>query len=126
MQNFANKGEETHLIYYVFDILWLDGKDLTHLTLLERKLMLQSVIPEDDAVIKYSDHVEEKGTAFFELAIQKGLEGIMAKKSDSTYTKNSRTKSWLKIKNNKQLEAIICGFTEGRKKPQAFWCFGAG
>lgn len=120
LQNFANKGEETRLIYYVFDILWLDGKDLTHLTLLERKLILHSVMPEDDAVIKYSDHVEEKGTAFFELAIQKGLEGIMAKKSDSTYTKNFRTRLWLKIKNNKRIEAIICGFTKGRKSRRHF------
>lgn len=120
LQNFANKGEATHLIYYVFDILWLDGKDLTHLTLLERKSILQSIMPEDDTVIKYSDHVEEKGTAFFELAIQRGLEGIMAKKSDSTYTTNFRTRSWLKIKNTKRLEAIICGFTEGRKSRRHF------
>ncbi len=120
LQNFANKGESTHLIYYVFDIIWLDGKDLTNLTLLERKNILQSLMPEDDSVIKYSDHIEEKGTAFFELATQRGLEGIMAKKSDSTYTKNFRTKLWLKIKNNKRLEAIICGFTQGRKSRKHF------
>ncbi len=120
LQNFATHGEATHLEYYVFDILWLDGKDLTELTLLERKYILHSIMPADEDVIKFSDHIEGKGKAFFKLATEKGLEGIMAKKSDSTYTKNFRTKLWLKIKNNKRLEAIICGFTEGRKSRKHF------
>jgi bifunctional non-homologous end joining protein LigD len=120
LQNFATKGESIHLEYYVFDILWLDGKDLTGLTLLERKGILESILPEDDSVIKFSDHIEEKGKELFELATQRGLEGIMAKKSDSTYTTNFRSKLWLKIKNNKRLEAIICGFTEGRKSRKHF------
>jgi len=120
LQNFANKGSAVHLQYYVFDVIWLDGKDLTNLTLLERKNILQSILPGDDSIIKYSDHVEEKGKAFFKLATDRGLEGIMAKKSDSTYVKNFRTKLWLKIKNNKRLEAIICGFTEGRKSRKHF------
>ena len=120
LQNFGNKGESLYLQYYVFDIIWLDGKDLTDLTLLERKKILQSIIPEDDNIIKYSDHVVATGNDFFKLAIDRGLEGIMAKKSDSTYVKNFRTKLWLKIKNNKRLEAIICGFTEGRKSRKHF------
>jgi bifunctional non-homologous end joining protein LigD len=120
LQNFATRGEKTHLVYYLFDILWLDGKDLTNLTLLERKTILQNIVPEDDSVIKYSDHIEEKGIAFFKLGTDKGLEGIMAKKADSTYTPDFRTKLWLKIKNNKRLEAIICGFTEGRKSRKHF------
>ncbi len=120
LQNFATRGEATRLEYYVFDILWLDGKDLTDLTLLERKAILQSILPEDDVVIKYSDHIEEKGKEFFKLATNRGLEGIMAKKSDSTYTKNFRTKLWLKIKNSKSLEAVICGFTQGRKSRKHF------
>ncbi len=120
LQNFATKGEDSRLEYYVFDILWLDGKDLTALTLLERKHILKNILPATEDVIKFSDHIEEKGKAFFKLATDKGLEGIMAKKSDSTYTKNFRTKSWLKIKNNKKFEAIICGFTEGRKSRKHF------
>jgi bifunctional non-homologous end joining protein LigD len=120
LQNFATRGEATHLEYYVFDILWLDGKDLTTLPLLERKFILHSIMPANEDVIKFSDHIEAKGKAFFKLATDKGLEGIMAKKSDSIYTKNFRTKLWLKIKNNKRLEAIICGFTEGRKSRKHF------
>jgi bifunctional non-homologous end joining protein LigD len=120
LQNFGNKGDSLYLQYYVFDIIWLDGKDLTSLTLLERKKILQAILPADDSIIKYSDHIEEKGKDFFKLATDRGLEGIMAKKSDSTYVKNFRTKLWLKIKNNKRLEAIICGFTEGRKSRKHF------
>lgn len=120
LQNFATHGKATRLEYYVFDILWLSGKDLTQLTLLERKTILQNIMPADDAIIKYSDHIKEKGKAFFKLATDRGLEGVMAKKSDSTYTKNFRTKLWLKIKNNKRLEAIICGFTQGRKSRKHF------
>jgi bifunctional non-homologous end joining protein LigD len=120
LQNFARDGKAAHLIYYVFDVIWLDGKSLTDLTLIERKTILQSIMPEDDSVIKFSDHIEENGHEFFNLAIDRGLEGIMAKKSDSKYTTNFRTKLWLKIKNNKRLEAIICGFTEGRKSRKHF------
>jgi bifunctional non-homologous end joining protein LigD len=93
LQNFANKGDAVHLQYYVFDIIWLDGKDLTKLMLLERKKILLGIIPGDDSIIKYSDHVEEKGKAFFKLATDRGLEGIMAKKSDSTYVKKFSDKA---------------------------------
>ena len=56
-----------HLVYYVFDLLWLDGYDLTILPLIERKKILRQIIPENN-VIRYSDHVERNGKAFFEIA----------------------------------------------------------
>jgi bifunctional non-homologous end joining protein LigD len=118
LQAFQKTGEGT-LIYYVFDILWLDGKDLRELPLLERKEILQQIMPENEA-IRYSDHVEEKGTEFFKLAEEEGLEGIMAKRSDSTYLANNRSSSWLKIKTSMRQEAIICGFTKGRGSRKYF------
>ncbi|HXL55162.1 MAG TPA: DNA ligase D, partial [Chitinophagaceae bacterium] len=114
LQGFAKSGKKANLQYYVFDILWYDGKDYTQLSLIERKTILQSIIPEDQTTIKYSDHITGEGKAFFEAAINKGLEGVMAKRADSVYAVNYRTKSWLKIKNNQQTEAIICGFTKPR------------
>jgi bifunctional non-homologous end joining protein LigD len=120
LQNYANNGTAAHLEYHVFDILWLNGKDLTCLPLIERKFILQNIIPADSGIVRYSDHIEENGKDFFRLATAKGLEGIMAKKADSTYTTNFRTRQWLKLKNNKILEAIICGFTEGRKSRKYF------
>ncbi|HYK44257.1 MAG TPA: DNA ligase D [Parafilimonas sp.] len=120
LQNYANNGSAAQLEYHVFDILWLNGKDLTCLPLIERKFILQKLVPGDSGIIRYSDHIEENGRDFFRLATAKGLEGIMAKRADSVYTTNFRTRQWLKLKNNKILEAIICGFTEGRKSRKYF------
>lgn len=119
LQSFLKNRKTARLVYYVFDILWYEGKDLTHLPLIERKAILQSIIPAGDAII-YSDHIVEKGKDFFKLALKKGLEGVMAKDMKSEYIVDFRSKSWLKIKNTKILEAIICGFTAPRKSRKHF------
>lgn len=86
--------------YYVFDILFLNGHNTCELPLIERKELLQGIIKKSD-VVKYSDHIVEKGIAFFNVSTEKNLEGIMAKKADSQYYIGKRTNEWLKIKNNK-------------------------
>lgn len=96
--------------YQVFDLLELNGHDTTGLKLSERKELLQKLIPNNE-VIKYSDHILEKGKSFFEVSKEKNLEGIMAKKMDSKYYPGKRTSDWLKIKNHKTAEAIIVGYT---------------
>jgi bifunctional non-homologous end joining protein LigD len=120
LQGFLKQKNAAALAYYVFDLLWYQGKDYTQLPLKERKAILQRVLPSGDKMIKYSDHVEEEGISFFEAALAKGLEGVMAKKADSLYTENHRSKNWLKIKNNQLAEAIICGFTKGRNSRKYF------
>ncbi len=103
--------------YYAFDLLFLNGHDTCDLPLLERKELLEKIIPKNE-VIKYSDHIVEKGISFFEAAKNKNLEGIIAKKCDSQYSKGKRTSDWLKIKHHKTQEAIIAGYTDpggGRK-----------
>jgi bifunctional non-homologous end joining protein LigD len=107
------------LCYVVFDILYLDGHDLRNLPLVERKKILQDVLP-DITTIKYSDHIEEEGIHFFGLARKNKLEGIMAKKADSVYRIGSRSDQWIKIKIIKAQEAIICGFTAPRNSRQGF------
>ena len=107
------------LVYYVFDILSLNNKDLKDLPLTERKEILKKALPAND-VIRYSDHVEEKGKAFFEQVQKKNLEGIMAKKADSTYVTGVRTREWLKIKHTHTREAIIAGYTEARGSRKHF------
>jgi bifunctional non-homologous end joining protein LigD len=97
--------------FYVFDILSLKGKSTCDLPLVERKKLLEGLIPKNE-VIKYSDHITAKGKAFFNAGKKKDLEGIMAKKADSQYYPGRRTNEWLKIKNHKTQEAIITGFTE--------------
>jgi bifunctional non-homologous end joining protein LigD len=108
------------LHYYVFDILWLEGYDLTRLPLIERKRILKELLPTDHPVLKYSDHVIGKGKDFFKVALKGGLEGIMAKKINSKYEVGNRGETWLKIKVNQRQEVIITGFTEPRKTRQYF------
>ena len=98
------------LCYYVFDLLSLDGKDLMHLPLTDRKELLKSLLPKSD-IIKYSEHITKNGIDFFNAAVQNNLEGIMAKKADSEYYTGKRSNDWLKIKNHKTADVIICGYT---------------
>ncbi len=99
------------LCYYVFDVLSINGHSTYELPLTERKKLLKKIIPKN-AVIKYADHIEEHGKAFFEAAKKKDMEGIMAKKADSFYYPGVRTNEWLKIKHHKSAEVIITGFTK--------------
>ncbi|HEY1008458.1 MAG TPA: DNA ligase D [Daejeonella sp.] len=109
LQNWRSEADGT-LIYYVFDILWYNGHDLTGLPLVERRVFLKNLIVESD-LIKISQDFETSGIDFLEAAKQMGLEGIMAKRKDSIYHIGNRTKDWLKIKANKRQEVVIGGFT---------------
>jgi bifunctional non-homologous end joining protein LigD len=98
------------VLYYAFDLLYLDGYDWRKIPLEERKKKLASLLDTGDSV-RYSDHYENQGKALFEMARAKGLEGILAKKRDSIYQER-RSAEWLKIKIRHQLEAVIGGYTE--------------
>ncbi len=99
------------LEYRVFDVLSINGKDVCHLPLTERKMLLKKLVKKNH-VVKYSDHIENTGIEFFDAAVKNNLEGIMAKKANSEYNPGMRTGDWLKIKHHKSQEAIIAGFTE--------------
>ncbi|MFZ0321386.1 MAG: non-homologous end-joining DNA ligase [Candidatus Sulfotelmatobacter sp.] len=98
------------VLYYAFDLLYLDGFDWRRVALEERKKKLASILMAGDS-LRYSDHYEQEGKALFEIARQKGLEGILAKKRDSIYQEH-RSREWLKIKIRHRLEAVIGGYTE--------------
>jgi bifunctional non-homologous end joining protein LigD len=105
-------SDDNHPIEFrVFDVLFINGKNLCDLPLTERKGKLKDLIGEGNEIIKYSDHIEEKGEEFFNLAMENDLEGIIAKRADSSYLPGARTSEWLKIKYHKSTEAIIAGFT---------------
>ena len=106
------------LVYYVFDLLYLDGQDLHQRALIERKELLKSIIRPND-FMKYSDHLMEKGEAFFERARASDLEGIIAKRIDSPYLEK-RTNYWLKIKNVRRQELVIGGYTQPRRSREHF------
>lgn len=97
--------------YRVFDVLSINGKNTCELPLTDRKALLKKLLKKND-IVKYSEHIAEKGVAFFEAAKSKDLEGIIAKKADSLYYPGKRTNEWLKIKHHQSQEAIIAGFTE--------------
>lgn len=118
LQNIAEHPKAV-LIYQVFDLLWLNGHSTEDLSYLQRKDLLKNALTESDH-IKYHDHVLEKGKDFFRLAENMGLEGIIAKKIDSTYNGGVRTSDWVKIKSQQTEEVIICGFTEPKGSRQKF------
>jgi bifunctional non-homologous end joining protein LigD len=107
-------------VYYVFDLIWFDGKDYTQLPLLERQKILAAVLPQNDDRIRLSKVFEAKGTEFFEAATKMGLEGIIAKKASSLYAKNARSAEWLKIKVNQRQEVVIAGFTKNEGTSKKF------
>ena len=102
------------VLYYAFDLLYLDGFDWRRVPLEERKRKLKSVLATGNiagAVVRYSDHYAAHGKALFEIAQKKKLEGILAKKRASFYEEH-RSREWLKIKIRHRLEAVIAGYTE--------------
>ena len=112
LQDYPNK-KPGELVYYVFDIIHYDGRNLKNLPLIERKTLLQKILPQIPH-IKYSDHIEERGESFFLQAQKLNLEGIIGKDAKSMYKQNSRSFHWVKIKTSLRQEAIICGYTKGR------------
>lgn len=112
LQNWASQPQG-ELVYYVFDLLWLDGQDMRDLPLNERQAQLKKLIPKSSP-IRYSEPVTVNGKAFFDQAAKNNLEGIMAKKISSSYQSGKRTRDWLKIKTHQRQEVVIGGYTEPR------------
>ncbi|MEP6594803.1 MAG: DNA ligase D [Ginsengibacter sp.] len=117
LQNWRSEADG-ELILYLFDVLWLDGYDLTGMQLAQRKEILSGIIPPIQGV-RLSESFDAGALEFFEVAKQMNLEGIIAKKANSLYFPGNRTKDWLKIKTGKRQEVIIGGYTnnEGSNKP---------
>jgi bifunctional non-homologous end joining protein LigD len=113
------KSSRGHLLYYVFDLLYLEGHDLTSLPLLRRKELLKKILPPEPR-IKFSDHVGKEGVLFFRVVSEKGLEGIIAKQARSSYRMGKRSRLWLKVKTQLTQEGVIAGFTEPKGSRRNF------
>src|SRR5262249_13026584 len=111
-------SERVPILYYAFDLIYLDGYDLHRVGLEARKELLQSVLENADAV-RFSDHYAENGLALFEVARQSGLEGILAKKRDSIYQED-RSRDWLKIKITQTQDCLIGGYIDPEGTRQYF------
>jgi bifunctional non-homologous end joining protein LigD len=118
LQNWRSEADG-ELLYYVFDILWLENRNLMDLPLTERKAILQSIVPKE-GLIRSGYSVNTDGNAFFDAATELGLEGIIAKRSDSPYVPGVRTRDWLKIKINKRQEVVIGGYTRNEGSAKLF------
>lgn len=118
LQHYKTDGS-VPLEYRVFDVLSINGKDMTRLPLLERKAKLKRLL-KPNGIVKFSDHIEENGEAFFRAAQQIQLEGILAKKSDSLYHTGKRSSEWLKVKIRQTEDVVIAGFTQPTGARQHF------
>jgi bifunctional non-homologous end joining protein LigD len=118
LQNWRSEADG-QLIYYVFDILWLNGYNLEELPLSERKKILKQNLPSGD-LIRYSESFDTNPSEFLAAASKMGIEGIMAKKADSPYIEGERTRDWLKIKAHQRQEVVIGGFTNNEDSSKLF------
>lgn len=106
------------VLYYVFDLLYLDGYNLMKAALEQRKQVLQSIITENSS-LRYSEHFVNEGKQLFEAARAQGLEGIVAKLRDSRY-EQKRSRDWLKMKITRRQECVIAGYTDPRGSRENF------
>ncbi|MCB2343272.1 ATP-dependent DNA ligase [Clostridium estertheticum] len=95
--------------FTAFDILYYDDHSVTDLPLMQRKKLLEKVIKENER-IAISRYIEEQGIKFYQLAKQNNLEGIVAKRKDSKYYLDKKTKDWIKIKYLLDDDFVICGY----------------
>jgi len=119
----ALKTGDAGFIFHLFDLVYVDGFNLTRTPLLERKRLLEELVASQDpkGPLRYSDHMEGNGAKFFQQACKYGIEGIVSKLADSFY-ESTRTRSWLKVKCIKRQEFVIAGYTISDK---GFPGFGA-
>jgi bifunctional non-homologous end joining protein LigD len=102
----------TPIVYYVFDVLEVEGEPVIDLPFVERRKRLERLLDKRNRTVRVSETFDD-GNALYEAAKQQRLEGIMAKRLDSRYLPGGRTRDWLKIKTHGEQEFVICGFTKG-------------
>ena len=109
LQADLSEGRSDRFVFYVFDLLYLDGYDLRELPLIERKQALAQVVAEGAPRIRLSQHFDEDGEVVFRHASRLGLEGIVSKVRDAPY-RSGRSKSWLKAKSSMRQEFVVGGY----------------
>lgn len=119
LQNWRSEADGD-LVFYVFDILWYEGKNLTELPLIERQAILKKVLPIEDDRMRISQVFDASGIDFFAAAERMGLEGVIAKMKSSIYMQGDRSKDWLKIKIAHRQEVLIAGFTKNKDTSKLF------
>jgi bifunctional non-homologous end joining protein LigD len=112
LQNSMEAGKDASLVYFAFDAPFLDGHDLRKLPLLQRKELLKLALDGGSGErIRFGDHVQGGGAAFFQKACEHRLEGIVSKRANAPYT-SGRGRAWLKVKCLSRQEFVVGGFSE--------------
>jgi bifunctional non-homologous end joining protein LigD len=104
---------ETPIVYYLFDLLEVDGEPLLDRPLTERRKRLETILDRRNKTVRLSEAFED-GEALLEAAREQGLEGVIAKRADSRYHPGKRTRDWLKLKTHGRQEFVIAGYTKGQ------------
>lgn len=115
-QSKRNTNENGTLSYVVFDVIQYKGKSVANLPLMERKHLLDEIIPADTSLIAKVKYIEGHGPAYFDAVQQHGLEGIVLKRKDSRYEVGRRSNSWLKVinyLNYQYADVLITGLRKG-------------
>src|SRR6266487_6540805 len=112
------------IVYYVFDLLYCDGYDLTSCELVERKAALERIV-RPATFVKVSDHIEAEGEHFFKHIEKFHLEGMIAKRAASPYVQR-RSFDWLKVKTVQRSEVVIGGYTQPRASRSYFGALVVG
>jgi len=107
-------------VYIVFDILYKGQESLMNLPLIERKSILQQELRESD-FITVIGYLEENGESYFKAVLEKGLEGVMAKRMSSTYQPGVRSHDWIKIKKQLTLDLVVGGYIPGQGQRKSFF-----
>ncbi|PYE37777.1 ATP-dependent DNA ligase LigD phosphoesterase module /ATP-dependent DNA ligase LigD polymerase module [Rhizobium sp. PP-F2F-G38] len=125
LQEDLSLGRSDRFIYYAFDILHLDGHDLTKATLIDRKNLLQKLILADSPTVRFSEHFEDNGDLVLTHACRLSLEGVVSKERSGLYV-SGRKGSWVKSKCSERQEFVIGGYAPSSTSDHAIGALALG
>ena len=126
LQAALKAGERERFVYYVFDLLHLDGRDLTDQPLIERKAELERLVGKGQrGAIRFSDHFEESGPKMLRHACDLALEGIVSKRKDAPY-RTGRSETFVKTKCSNSQEFVVGGYSPSTVLPRAIGALVVG
>ncbi len=120
LQAFELGEERPPIFFYAFDLLYLNGKDLKQLPLVERKARLKHILKEHTGLIRFSDSLGDNAVKLLKQARTLGLEGLIGKRRDSRYEPGKRSGAWIKLKLHREQEFVIGGYTDPEGRPATY------
>jgi bifunctional non-homologous end joining protein LigD len=125
LQHDLSEGRADRFVYYAFDLLHLDGMDLRNASLIERKALLEKLLPSGEEALRYSEHFDENGDLVLDHACRLSLEGVISKLRSSRYA-SGRSGQWIKSKCSLRQEFVIGGYTLSSTSDQAIGSLALG